>query len=161
MAAPNAYQLTIPAIMRRAAMLFGGTEIVSRSGDALHRYAYADMIRRAKQLAVALKALGVKPGDRIATLAWNEHRHLEAYFAIPSVAAVLHTLNLRLHPSDLSYIIQHAGDRVIFADRSLLPLIQPLPACVELVIAFGSGSSEWGGLDYEELIAEIDPARFE
>ena len=104
------YQLTVPAILRRAEALSGHVEIVGRlPGRLVHRYRYADMIRRAKRLASALKALGVGPGDRVATLAWNHHQHLEAYFAVPSMGAVLHTLNLRLHADDLAYIVQHAG----------------------------------------------------
>ena len=92
--------MTVPAIMRRSAMLFGERPIVSRDGATVHRYRYADMLRRAKQLAGALGDLGVRPGDRVATLAWNDRRHLEAYFAVPAMGAVLHTLNVRLHARD-------------------------------------------------------------
>src|SRR4051812_7947259 len=104
------YQLTIPAIMRRAGALSSGRRIVSRGSDGTtHRYPYRDFLDRVHRLAVALAALGLGDGDRIATLAWNDHRHLEAYFAIPSMGAVLHTLNVRLHHSELTYIVGHAG----------------------------------------------------
>ena len=82
------YQLTVPAIMRRAEQLAGPREIVSRRSDrSLNRYSFAEMIRRAKRLTVSLQAIGVQPGDRVATLSWNHHRHLEAYFAIPATGA--------------------------------------------------------------------------
>src|SRR5256886_9895374 len=80
-------------------------------------------MRRAKQLAVALQKLGLERGDRVATLCWNHSQHHEAYFGIPCGGFVLHTLNLRLHPNDLGYIANHAGDRAVIVDRSLLPLL--------------------------------------
>jgi fatty-acyl-CoA synthase len=90
------YQLTLSAIARRAATLSGHVEIVSRGADGtMHRYDYAAMVRRARQCASALARLGVGRGDRVATLGWNTHQHLEAYFAIPALGAVLHTLNPR------------------------------------------------------------------
>nr|MBA3560275.1 AMP-binding protein [Gemmatimonadaceae bacterium] len=99
------YQLTIPAILRRAEQLFGDREIVSRNPDrSIHRYTYSECIRRARKLGAALKSLGVGNGDRVATLCWNHYRHLEAYYGIPSSGAVVHTLNLRLHPDDLAYV---------------------------------------------------------
>src|SRR5688500_13825432 len=99
------YQLTLLALMRRAETLFGSKEIVSyTSGGERFSYTYAEMIRRARRLAVALRTLGVQPGDRVAVLAWNHHRQLETFFGIPASGAVLHTLNLRLHPDDLAYI---------------------------------------------------------
>ena len=117
--------LTLSAIVRRAAALFGHKQIVSRRPDkSIHRQSYADMMERARRLAVALRELGVQPGDRVATLGWNHYQHLEAYFAIPTIGAVLHTLNLRLHPDDLTYIVNDAGDRVLLADESLMPLVE-------------------------------------
>ena len=119
------YQLTIPALLERAGTFFPGNDIVTRLPDgSIHRYTYADLYKRSHQLSNALRTLGVKEGDRVATLAWNTYRHLEAYFAIPTMGAVLHTLNLRLHPSDLTYIANHAEDSIIITDRSLLPLLQ-------------------------------------
>src|SRR5690242_8397340 len=97
------FPLTAPAILRRAEALFGPREIVSERPDkTLHRYCYRDMIVRAKKLALALHELGVRPGDRVATLCWNHHQHLEAYFGVTACGGVLHTLNLRLHANDLT-----------------------------------------------------------
>ena len=99
------YALTIPALVRRAAALFGHKRIVSRLGDrSLDRRTYADVLERSMRLSVALSDLGVRAGDRVATLAWSGHQHLEAYLAVPSMGAVLHTLNLRLHHDDLIHI---------------------------------------------------------
>jgi fatty-acyl-CoA synthase len=118
------YPLTLTHFLERARTFFPRREIVSRRSDgSLHRYTYADYYGRTCQLAHALVKLGVRPGDRVATLSWNHHRHLEAYFAAPCLGAVLHTLNLRLHPSELSYIAAHAGDKVLIVDESLLPLL--------------------------------------
>ena len=164
------YQLTIPAIMRRADAMFGHVAIVSRSADGtVERYSYADMIRRAKQLAVALQTLGVNPGDRVGTLAWNTPQHMEAYFAVPAIGAVLHTLNLRLHHDDLTYIVTHAGDRIIIVDQSLLPLLErmTLPPSVEHVVVIREGRDRHDGrdlpgraIDYETLVAGGDGERF-
>ena len=155
------YQLTVPAIIRRAAMLFRERPIVNRDGPTVHRYRYADMLGRAKQLAGALRDLGVRPGDRVATLAWNGRQHLEAYFAVPAMGAVLHTLNVRLHARDLAHVIGHAGDRVIIVDARLLPQFDrvPMPACVQHVIVIGGGDLPDQGIAYEELLASADPER--
>jgi len=119
------FQLTLPHVLQRAETYFGRKAVVTRLPDkSFHRYTYADMARRAKQLAVALRQLGLEPGDRVATLCWNHSQHLEAYFGIPCGGFVLHTLNLRLHPTDIGYIAKHAGDRVLIADRSVLPLVE-------------------------------------
>lgn len=109
-------------------MLFGHRPIVSRGSSAIHRYTYHDMLARARRLAVALADLGVRPGDRVGTLAPNHHRHLEAYFAVPAMGAVLHTLNINLHPRELAQIVAHAGDRVVIVDEELLPLFQQVAA---------------------------------
>ena len=119
------FQLTLPSLLRRAETFFGGKEVVTRLPDrSFHRYTYGDLARRSKQLAVALRRAGLERGDRVATLCWNHYRHLEAYFGIPCGGFVLHTLNLRLHPSDIGYIAGHAGDRALIVDRSLLPLYE-------------------------------------
>ena len=118
------FQLTLPHLLRRVETYFGDKEIVTRLPDrSFHRYGYADMTRRAKQLAVALQGLGLERGDRVGTLCWNHHQHMECYFGIPCAGLVLHTLNLRLHPNDLAYIANHAGDRAVIVDRSLVPLL--------------------------------------
>lgn len=89
-------QLTLEKLLERAEKLFPKKEIVSRTASNIHRFTYAEYAKRTRKLASALAHLGVKRGDRIGTLAWNDHRHLEAYFAIPSMGAVLHTINIRL-----------------------------------------------------------------
>jgi fatty-acyl-CoA synthase len=104
---------------------FPDTELVTRFSDGrVHRYTYADFGRRTQQLMHALDTLGLAPGERVATLAWNHYRHLEAYWAVPCTGRVLHTLNLRLSPDDLGYIIGHADDQVILVDPDLLPLLE-------------------------------------
>jgi fatty-acyl-CoA synthase len=119
------YPLTLNHILERAGKIFARTEIVSRLANrSLHRYTYADFHRRARQLAQALQRAGLKPGDRVATLMWNSHAHLEAYFGIPAAGGVLHTLNLRLFPEDIAYIANHAEDRFLIVDDVLLPLYE-------------------------------------
>ncbi|HEY8552775.1 MAG TPA: AMP-binding protein, partial [Thermaerobacter sp.] len=127
------FPLTLLAVFRRAEALFGHREIVTRRPDkSFHRYTYREFAQRARRLAVALQELGVGRGDRVATLMWNQHQHLEAYFGIPLAGAVLHTLNLRLHPSELAYIVQHAEDKVLIVDRTLLPLYEQFKDQVRL-----------------------------
>jgi fatty-acyl-CoA synthase len=151
------YQLTIPAMVRRAERLFPHKPIVSRRPDrSLHRTSYAECLVRARRLAGALQALGVRAGDRVATLCWNHHEHFEAYVAIPSMGAVLHTLNLRLHADDLAYIVSHAADRVLIVDRSLVPQVEAIRSrtAIEHVIVIDGGPDlPVGYLDYEILIA--------
>jgi fatty-acyl-CoA synthase len=158
------YQLTLLAFMRRAETLFGHREIVSYApGAERFSYTYAQMLRRAKQLALALRSLGVQPGDRVATLAWNHHRHLEALWGIPASGAVLHALNLRLHPTDLAYIVRHAGDSVLLVDAELLPLFEQFRDLVDLrhVIVFAAeGHASDGTLDYEALLAAHDASDY-
>src|SRR3954453_8904183 len=97
------FPLTLPTLLRRAETFFGEKEIVTRLPDrSFHRYTYRDMARRARQLSVGLAALGLERGDRVATLCWNHYQHMECYFGVPCGGFVLHTLNLRLHPSDLA-----------------------------------------------------------
>jgi fatty-acyl-CoA synthase len=150
------YQLTLPPILRRAEMFFGDKEVVSRLPDrSFHRYTYGDMARRAKQLAVALQKLGLERGDRVATLCWNHYQHLEAYFGIPCGGFVLHTLNLRLHPSDLAYVADHAQDKAVIVDKSLVPLLEQFKdqTKIEHVIVVEDG--------YEELLASAEPDEWE
>src|SRR5947199_10674261 len=108
------FPLPIEFIFRRAETPIGHKAIFTRRPDkTLHRYTYADFVPRAKKLAVALQLLGLGRGDRVATLCWNQYEHLEAYFGIPLAGNVLHTINPRLHPSDLAYIMNDAQDRVL------------------------------------------------
>jgi len=128
------FPLTLTHLLTRVHTLFPRTEIVSRMPDgSLRRSTYGATYARACKLANALVRLGVKPGDRVATLAWNHDRHLEAYLAIPSMGAVLHTLNLRLHPNDLAYIARHAEDTVVVCDACLLPLLEKFVSSVPTI----------------------------
>lgn len=119
-----AFDLTLRTILERAAKLFADKEIISRDYSGTFRYTYRDFYKRTKKLANVLQSFGIQKGERVATLAWNHHRHLELYFAIPCSGAVLHTLNLRLAPEQLVYIINHAEDQAIFVDKDLLPLLE-------------------------------------
>ena len=159
------YQLNVPAILRRGEEVFAGREIASRLPDkSWHTYTYADFARRAKQLALALRnELGLRDGDRVGTFAWNHAEHLETYVGAPAGGFVTHTLNLRLHADDLTYIASHAGDRVLIADKTLWPLVETFKDRVgfEHVIAIGAGPTPDGAIDYEELLATAEADRFE
>ncbi len=120
------YQLTLQPLLDRARRLFAKKEIVTKAGPGLERYTYGDMADRVGRLAGALDKLGVRRGDRVATFAWNNSRHLELYFAVPCMGAVLHPLNLRLPGDQLAYIVAHADDQVLFVDPSLLPAVEKL-----------------------------------
>jgi fatty-acyl-CoA synthase len=142
------FQLTLPHILKRAETYFGRGEIVTRLPDkSFHRTTYAETLRRSRQLAVALAQLGLERGDRVATLCWNHYQHHEAYFGIPCGGFVLHTLNLRLHPNDLAYIANHAGDKVVIVDRSLLPLLEQFRDRTQIEHVFVVEDS------YEDLLA--------
>jgi fatty-acyl-CoA synthase len=145
-------QLTLPILLRRSESYFGDKEIVTRLPDkSFHRYTYRDSARRARALAAGLKDLGLERGDRVATLCWNHYQHHEAYLGIPCGGFVLHTLNLRLHPSDLAYIANHAEDKAVIVDRSLMPLLEHFldKTKIEHVLVVEDS--------YEELIAGADP----
>jgi acyl-CoA synthetase (AMP-forming)/AMP-acid ligase II len=150
------FPLTLLHIFDRVARYFGSTEIVSRRPDkSIQRSTYAEFHRRTQKLANALTRLGVRPGDRVATLAWNHGRHLEAYFGIPLCGAVLHTLNPRLSPQDQTYIINHAEDSVLLIDDVLWPVFERIRPEVKVrhVVVFGNGQpAPEGALDYEQLI---------
>ncbi|MEP6988355.1 MAG: AMP-binding protein, partial [Chloroflexota bacterium] len=157
------YQLTLRPILERAYRLFPKREIITKVGPTMHRQTYADLYRRTSQLAHALEKLGVKSGDRVGTLAWNTYRHLELYFGIPCMGAVCHTLNLRLPPEQLVYIVNHAADKVIFVDQSLLPLLEKLAMLmptVEHFVVMTDGplqTSLPNALSYEELLKAESP----
>jgi fatty-acyl-CoA synthase len=149
--------LLVKQLAERAEAIFGEREIVARMQDGVERSTYARIVERARRLASALTQLGVEPGDRIASFAWNSLRHLELYLAVPSMGAVLHTLNVRLFEDDLRYITTHADDRIVFVDASLAGAMPSFEAPErEVVMPDGPGERE-GALDYEELIAEGDP----
>lgn len=118
------YPLLLTNMLERARDTFPGKEIVSRDYSGIVRYNYAEFYKRVCKLANVLEKLGVQKGDRVGTLAWNNHRHLELYFAVPCSGAVLNTLNLRLFVEQLIYVINHAEDKVIFVDEDLIPLLE-------------------------------------
>src|ERR1700704_1595162 len=153
------YPLTLQHFLWRSTTLFPRKEIVTRREGGLHRYTYADFGRRVAQLAHALRDLGVAPGDRVGTLAWNNYRHLELYFAAPCSGAVLHTLNPRLFPEHLEFVINDADDKVVFVDASIVPALQRVGKNLKGVkqfIVMADGPSPDGQLtpvaSYEELI---------
>ena len=162
--------LLISAIARHAETNFGDREIVSVTQDVpLHRYTYADCIRRSRQLANALDKSGLARGDRIATIAWNDYRHLEAYYGIGGAGYVCHTINPRLFPDQIVYMINHAEDRWIFADAMFLPLIEKIadriPAVENVVVmtddAHMPDTSLGNATSYESLIGvESDDYRW-
>ena len=119
--------LLISQLIEHAALNHGDTEIVSRTVEGpIHRYTYRDANKRAKKVAEALLALGIKVGDRIGTLAWNGYRHFELYYGISGMGAVCHTINPRLFPEQIVYIVNHAEDQLLFVDLNLLPAVEKL-----------------------------------
>ena len=157
------FPLTLATIFRRAERIFPRRSIVTRRADrSLHRYTFGDFATRTRRLASALQRLGLRPGDRVATLGWNNYEHLEAYFAIPMAGGVLHTLNLRLHPDELAFIVNDADDRAVIVDHTLLPLWEKVAPQTHVgrVIVFGAddGPAKAGHyVHYETLIAGADP----
>ncbi|MGC1404658.1 MAG: 3-(methylthio)propionyl-CoA ligase [Thermodesulfobacteriota bacterium] len=129
--------LLISSLISYAGLYHGDVELVSRTVEGpIHRYGYRDAERRSKQVAKALLALGVKPGDPIGTLAWNGYRHLELYFGISGMGAVLHTINPRLFPEQIVYIANHAEDHYLFLDLTFVPLIEPMAAKLSTIKGF-------------------------
>ena len=164
------YQLTIGAIMRHGARVYPGSECVTWTGSGARRASYAEVAQNAARLAGALTRLGIGPNDPVGTFCWNNQEHLEAYFGVPSMGAVLHTLNIRLPGAQVAQIVNHAGDRVIIVDDTLVPLLAriagQLPS-VEAFIVNGTGdASALGALNevagvpvlrYHELLAAEAP----
>lgn len=159
--------LLMSRILGRGAKLDPNTEIVTLQANGTHRQTLKATWDRAQQLANALTRHGIQIGDRVGSFMWNNYRHLELYQGVPSMGAVLHTLNIRLSPTDLEYIINHAADRVIFIDEDLLPLLEPLKGkidCVELIVICrhgeGGETSFENTVDYEEFIG-AEPASYD
>ncbi len=155
------FPLTLVHVLERAGRMHRATEVVSRQPDErVSRTTWGGLHGRIHKLANALLRLGVKPGERVATLGWNHARHLEAYFGVPIMGGVLHTVNPRLHPSDLAYIVNHAQDQVLLVDDVLLPVLERFRAEVKprqvVVWSHGRPVPE-GMLDYEQLIADELP----
>ncbi|HET9771197.1 MAG TPA: long-chain fatty acid--CoA ligase [Acidimicrobiia bacterium] len=157
--------LTTGLIFAHGRTVYRDSQVATFDGEGYRRATFADVADRAERLAGALRALGVGPGDRVATLCWNHQEHLEAYFAVPGMGAVLHTLNLRLLPEQLAWIINHAEDRVLLVDGSLAGLLSPVfheLGSVEHVIVVGDapGLGLGATIPYEEFVTSA-PAGFE
>jgi fatty-acyl-CoA synthase len=157
--------LNISTMLERAEMFFPKKQVVSRTKSGIVRHTYKEIGERTRRLASALKSLGVEVGDRVGTFAWNHHRHLEAYFAIPGIGAVLHTINIRLSPNHVSYIINHAEDKVLLIDEDLVPFIEKvkdeIPTVQAFVIMTDSENLPETSLEpvyhYEKLLQEGNP----
>jgi fatty-acyl-CoA synthase len=161
------FQLTLNHIRRRMRSCNLGAEVVTlEEGGSVRRVSHADLMDRVDRLARVLGRLGIGQGDRVGTFAWNNQEHLELYFAVPCVGAVLHTLNIRLFAEQLTYIVNHAEDRVIFVDDSLVPVLEQLAPTFEGVSQFvvmgdGDGGSLPNVLRYEDLLEEAGPGPFD
>jgi fatty-acyl-CoA synthase len=161
------FPLTLQHIRRRMRACHPGAEVATLTpSGAVERATFGEVAERIDRLARALGRLGVESGDRVGTFAWNNQRHFELYFAIPCVGAVLHTLNIRLFEEQLTYIVNHADDRVIFVDDSLVPLLEKLAPSFEKVahyVVMGDGDTGAlpNALRYEELLEEVEPDAFD
>jgi fatty-acyl-CoA synthase len=157
------YPLTLTPLLDRAKRLFGKKEIVTKSGPTLERYTYAEMVDRVGRLANALEKLGVDRDTRVATFAFNNARHMELYFAVPCMGAVLHPINLRLPPDQIIYILNHAEDQVLCFDPQLLPSIEKLAPHLKTVkhyIVMGPSVPETSLSPvhaYDELLSSASP----
>jgi fatty-acyl-CoA synthase len=160
------FPLTTGHIFQHGRALYADSTVLTREAEGVRRIEFGALAERAEQLAAGLRRLGVRPGDRVATFAWNNQEHLEAYFAVPGMGAVLHTINIRLSVEQLRYIIGHAEDSVIILDASLAPVFAPVLAggpdelkTVRHLIVFGHGDRSGlpGHIDYEELLAAERP----
>jgi fatty-acyl-CoA synthase len=157
--------LSINSILERAAKLYPESEIVSRMPDkSIVRHQFIDMYKRARQLASALKAAGLKKGDRVATLSWNHYAHVECYFGIPAAGGVAHTLNLRLSPEEISWIANHADDRFLIVDDVLLPIYEKIRDHVKfekvIVVPLTGTSVQAPLINYEDFL-KSGPANFD
>ena len=158
------YPLTMDSILQHARRVYGGRQIHTKLPDgSIHSYTYADMYARVKKLSSALSKRGVQMGDRIGTFGWNNFQHMELYYAIPGCGAICHTLNIRLFAEQVAYIVEHAEDRIVFIDATLVKLFEPIAAqvnCVEQYVIWGSDTLPETSLPnailYEDLIAEGD-----
>ena len=156
--------LLISSLLDHAADYYGQHEIVSVTSDnAAHRTNYQEVAARAKQLGNALtERFGIKPGDRVATLAWNDYRHLEIYFGVSGIGAVCHTINPRLFADQIIYIVNHAQDRLLFADVMFIPIIEKLlphlPTLEHVIIMTSAGAMPDGAdnhyLAYDAVLAD-------
>src|SRR5580692_3499269 len=139
--------LLISDILRHGRQVHGDSKVITVEAGGHREATFVEVAERAEQLAAALTRLGVQEGDRVGTFAWNNQGHLEAYLAIPSMGAVMHTLNVRLPPDQLAYVINHAEDRFIIVDASLVPLLAGIREelkTVEVIIVAGEGADTSG-----------------
>jgi len=155
------FPLTLPTILERSGKIFPRVEIVSRKPDkSIIRSCYGEFYGRARSLAAALTKLGLKPGDRVASMMWNHAGHLEAFFGVPCAGGILHTLNLRLHPHEIAGIAKHAGDRFLLIDDVLYPIYEKFREDVSfervVVVPYGFNTVPEGFLNYEGLLAASD-----
>ena len=160
------FQLTLHHPLHRMRSVHPGAEVVTLTDSATVRATYGQVVERVDRLARVLDRLGVKQGDRVGTFAWNNQRHLELYMAVPCVGAVLHTLNIRLFAEQLTYIVNHAKDGVIFVDDSVVPILQELAPTFEgvrhyVVMGDGNVGSLPNALRYEELLEEAGPGPYD
>jgi fatty-acyl-CoA synthase len=160
------FQLTLHHPLHRMRSVHPSAEVVTLTDDGVIRASYGEVAERVDRLARALEKLGVKQGDRVGTFAWNNQRHLELYMAVPCIGAVLHTLNIRLFAEQLTYIVNHAQDGVIFVDDSVIPLLEPLAPTFEgvrhyVVMGDGDSGSLPNVLRYEELLQEAGPGAYD
>ena len=155
------YPLSLTALVERVEQLTPDRKVVYRRPDGkVHRTRMGDCARRARRLAAALAELGIGEGDRVATLMWNQPEHLEAYYGVPSMGAVIHTLNPRLHPDELGFIAGDAEDRAIVVDESLLPVLDSFPSQHDfehVIVVRHTGEAPDGATDYESLIDGAEP----
>ncbi|SFU53494.1 long-chain fatty acid--CoA ligase [Alicyclobacillus macrosporangiidus] len=159
------YPLLLKTILYRAVTVFPDQEIVSRDFSGMHRYTYRDLDERVRRLANALASLGVAPGERVASFAWNNHRHLELYFAVPCSQRVLHTVNIRLFREQIVYTVNHAEDKVMFVDEDLVPLIASLAPELKTVRQYVIMTDKRelpdvplpGAILYEDLLSQHSP----
>jgi fatty-acyl-CoA synthase len=164
------FQLTLHHPLHRMRSVHPGAEVVTLTDAGLTRASYGEVAERVDRLARVLDRLGVKQGDRVGTFAWNNQRHLELYMAVPCIGAVLHTLNIRLFAEQLTYIVNHADDGVIFVDDSVVPILQELASTFEGVrhyVVMGDGDGDPtrptlpNSLRYEELLEQAGPGPYE
>jgi fatty-acyl-CoA synthase len=155
--------LTVSSVFRHGRAVHAGSQVVTCEGDHSRRASFGQVAERADRLAAALARMGIRQGDRVGTFAWNIQEHMEAYLAVPSMGAVLHTLNIRLFPEQLAWVVNHAEDRVVLVDASLIPLLARVVSelkTVERFVVIGDGDASPLGKNvsrYEELLAAEKP----
>ncbi|HMJ96211.1 MAG TPA: AMP-binding protein, partial [Thermoleophilaceae bacterium] len=152
------HPLTLQLILERMRRLYADSEVVGVRDGKRTRRSFAEIAERSDRLASALARLGVKQGDRVATFAWNSQEHMEAYLAVPCMGAVLHTVNVRLFPEQIAYVMNHAEDLVVLVEESLLPQLREVELeTVRQVVVIGSNGPLEDAISYEELLDSEEP----